>query len=123
MPADSEYQPRYGTALATFAHGGTYSDWVQLNGQLVALYSETFPIVAAGSLTFRSSWGASGTGQPVQTNDGTVLRVLAWGTEGYYTFGEDRFNTRGISYLRVQTQAAGTAGAAAGGTIVLVTEP
>jgi hypothetical protein len=124
MPLDSQFQPHYGTALATFAQGGTYSEWVQLNGRLVGLYADAsfFVPVAAGSITFRASWGASGTGHPVQTNDGTVLRVLAFSTAQYTTFGEGRWTTLSLGYTRLQLQSAGTPSTAAGGTIVLITE-
>ena len=122
MPLDSEFQTNYGTALATFAQSGTYSDWVQLNGRLAALYADAFPSAAVGSITFRGAWGASGTGHPVQTNDGTVLRVLAWGSAQFVTFGEPRWPTTGLGYVRLQLGTAGTATAAGGGTIVLITE-
>lgn len=121
---DNQFQSRLGTTLATFAQGGTYSDWVQLNGRLVALYADAarFVPVAAGSITFRASWGASGTGYPVQTNDGTVLKVLAFSTAIYAVFGEARWPTSGIGFTRLQLQADGTASTAAGGTFVLITE-
>ena len=124
MPHDIEFQPRLGTTLATFAHGGTYSEWVQLNGRLVALYADAarFVPVAAGSITFRASWGASGTGYPVQTNDGTVLKVLAFSTAQYFQFGESRWPTTGLGYTRLQLQAEGTPSTAIGGTVVLITE-
>lgn len=121
---DNQFQPRLGTALATFAQGGTYSEWVQLNGRLVAVYADAsrFVPVAAGSITFRAAWGASGTGYPVQSNDGTVLRVLAFSTAIYAVFGEPRWPTAGIGYTRLQLQAEGTASTSAGGTLILVTE-
>lgn len=121
---DNQFQSRLGTTTATFAQGGTYSDWVQLNGRLVALYADAarFVPVAAGSITFRASWGASGTGYPVQTNDGTVLKVLAFSTAIYAVFGEPRWPTSGIGFTRLQLQADGTASTAAGGTFVLITE-
>lgn len=124
MPDDNQFAPRLGTVLATFAQGGTYSDWLQLNGRLVALYADAarFVPVAAGSITFRASWDTSGTGYPVQTNDGTVLKVLAFSTAQYHIFGEPRWPTAGLSYTRLQLQAEGTPSTAAGGTIVLVTE-
>jgi hypothetical protein len=124
MPDDTQFQSNLGTALATFAQGGTYSAWVPLSGRLVALYTDAslYVPVAAGSITFRSNWGASGTGWPVQTNDGTALKVLAFSTEQYHVFGETRWPTAGLGYVRLQVQAAGTASTAAGGTIVLVTQ-
>jgi hypothetical protein len=124
MPSDSQFQPNFGTALATFAQNGTYSGAIQLNGRLVGLYAEPadFARGAAGSITFRSSWNPAGTGYPVQTNDGTVLRVLAFATGQFYTFGEPRWPTAGLEYLRLQMGTDGTATAASGGTIVLITE-
>ncbi len=123
---DKQFQPRLGTTLATFAQGGTFSNWVQMNGRLAALYAENtmYVPVAAGSITFRAAWGinTSGTGWPVQTNDGTVLKVLGFSTEQYHVFGEPRWPTSGIGYVRLQVAAAGTASTAAGGTIILVTE-
>lgn len=111
--------------VATFAQNGTYSSVVQLNGKLVALYAEPadFARGAAGSITFRASLSPTGTGYPVQTNDGTVLRVLAFATGQFYQFGEDRFTTIGVGpYTRLQMGTDGTATAAAGGTIILVTQ-
>jgi len=119
---DSEFQSRRGTVLATFAQNGTYSAWVPLNGRLVGLYSDAFPSAAAGSITFRANWSATGTGHPVQTNDGTVLRVLAWGSEQFVQFGDPRWPTSALGYVMLQLGTAGTATAAAGGTIVLITE-
>ncbi len=121
---DTQFQSSSGTALATFAQGGTYSNWVQLNGRLVALYADAaqFVPVAVGSVTFRANWGGAGTGYPVQTNDGTVLKVLAFSTAIYAIFGEQRWPTSGLSYTRLELQAAGTASTAAGGTFVLITE-
>lgn len=123
MPFDNQFQPRLGTTLATFAQNGTYSAAVQLNGRLVALYAEPsgFARGAAGSITFRSSWDSAGTGYPVQTNDGTALRVLAFATGQYYQFGEGRFTTDGLGgFVRLQMGTDGTATAAAGGTVVLI---
>lgn len=123
MPNDTQFSPRLGTVLATFAQRGTYSAVVQLSGKLVALYSDDFPSDAAGSITFRASLSPTGTGHPVQTNDGTALRVLAWSSAVYVQFGEDRFTTAGLgAYTRLQVGTAGTATSAAGGTIILVTQ-
>lgn len=125
MPTDTQFAPRLGTVLATFAQNGTFSSVVQLNGRLVGLYAEPsdFARGAAGSITFRASLSPSGTGYPVQTNDGTVLRVLAFATGQYYSFGEERFTTVGLGpYTRLQMGTDGTATAAGGGTIILVTE-
>lgn len=122
---DSTYQSRFGTTLCTFAQNGTYSAVVQLNGRLAALYADPadFARGAAGSITFRASASSSGTGHPVQTNDGTVLRVLAFATGQFYQFGEDRFTTIGLGpYLRLQMGTDGTATAASGGTVVLITQ-
>lgn len=124
MPFDMQFAPRLGTIHATFAQNGTYSAVVQLNGRLVGLYAEPadFARGAAGSITFRSSFNPTGTGYPVQTNDGTTQRVLAFATGQYYGFGEDRFTTVAMGpFVRLQMGTDGTATAAAGGTIVLVT--
>lgn len=125
MANDTQFQPRLGTVLATFAQSGTYSSVVQLNGRLVGLYAEPadFARGAAGSITFRASLSPTGTGYPVQTNDGTTLRVLAFATGIYFGFGEDRFTTTALgAYTRLQMGTDGTATAAAGGTIILVTQ-
>ena len=125
MPLDNVFSPRLGTVLCTFAQNGTYSSVVQLNGKLVGLYAEPadFARGAAGSITFRASASPSGTGHPVQTNDGTVQRVLAFATGIFYQFGEDRFTTVAMGpFVRLQMGTDGTATAAAGGTIVLLTQ-
>lgn len=125
MPSDNQWQARLGTVLATFAQNGTYSAVAELNGKLVGLYAEPtdFARGAAGSITFRSSFSPTGTGYPVQTNDGTVQRVLAFATGIFYQFGEDRFTTSGLGrYVRLQMGTDGTATAAAGGTIILITQ-
>lgn len=125
MPDDFQWQPRLGTALCTFAQNGTYSAVVQISGRLVGLYAEPadFARGAAGSITFRSSFNPSGTGYPVQTNDGTALRVLAFATGQIYSFGEDRFTTLALGpYVRLQMGTDGTATGATGGTIILLTE-
>lgn len=122
---DITFQPRLGTVLATFAQNGTYSSAVQLNGRLVGLVSDDFPSAAAGSITFRASMSSTGTGHAVQTNDGTALRVLAWSSAMYVQFGEDRFTTAALgvpAFVRLQLGTAGTATAASGGTIVLITQ-
>ena len=125
MPFDTSFSPRLGTVLATFAQNGTYSAVAQLNGRLVGLYADPadFARGAAGSITFRASASPTGTGHPVQTNDGTALRVLAFATGIFYQFGEDRFTTIGLGpFVRLQMGTDGTATAAAGGTVVLVTQ-
>lgn len=121
MAADIEFSPRLGTALATFTQTGTYSSVVQLNGRLVALYSDNFPS-AAGSVDFRAAWNPSGTGYKVQTPDGTVLKLSAFGSGTYYSIGNTPMFTQSVGYLMLQIGTAGTTAVAAGGTIVLVTE-
>lgn len=116
MAETTSFQDTRGTALATFAQGGTYSAVADMGGlRLVGLYSDNWP-GAAGSLTFRSSWSPSGTGHPVQTVDGTILRVLAFGSGTFYQFWQP---TLAMHYLRVEVDAGGTP-AAGGGTIVLI---
>ena len=119
--ADNQFTPRLGTALATFTQTGTYSSVAHLRGRLVALYSDDFPS-AAGSIDFRASWNPSGTGYKVQTPDGTVLKLSAFGSGTYYSISNTPMFTQSVGYLVMQIGTAGTAGAAAGGTIVLVTE-
>lgn len=121
MPADNEFQSTRGTALVTFGQTGTYSAPAQLNGWLVGCYSDNWPS-AAGSLILRAGWSAAGAGYPVQTLDGTALRVLSFGSGTFYTLGHAPWHTVPIQYLTIQIGTAGTAGVAAGGTIVLVTE-
>lgn len=121
MAADNEFQPRLGTALATFGQTGTYSAPVQLNGRLVGLYSDNYPAVA-GSIDFRASWTPGGTGYKVQTPDGTVLKLSAFGSGTFYSIGNTPMFTQGLGYIGLQVGTAGTSGAAGGGTIVLVTE-
>lgn len=120
MAADSDFQPRLGTALATFGQNGTYSTQVQLNGKLVGLYSDNYP-AAAGSIDFRASYTPGGTGYKVQTPDGTVLKLSAFGSGTYYGFGNTPMFTEALGYVSLHVGTAGTPGAAAGGTIVLVT--
>jgi hypothetical protein len=121
MASDNQFQPRLGTALATFTQTGTYSNVVQLSGRLVGLYSDNFPS-AAGSVDFRTSWTPSGTGYKVQTPDGTVLKLLAFGSGTVYSISNTPMFTTPLSYLVLQIGTAGTAAVAAGGTIVLITE-
>ncbi len=121
MAASSDFQNTRGTVLATFTQTGTYSAAIDLGGGwLVGCYSDNFPS-AAGSLTFRASWNASGTGYPVQTLDGTVLKVLSFGSGTYYSLGHAPWNTAPLQYVTVQVGTAGTSAVAAGGTIVLIT--
>lgn len=119
MAADSEFQPRLGTALATFTQTGTYSSPVQLNGRLVGLFSDNFPS-AAGSVDFRAGWG--GTGARVQSFDGTVLKLPAFGSGTFYSIGGAPMVTQALGFVTLQIGTAGTTAVAAGGTIVLVTE-
>lgn len=119
MAADQDFQPRLGTALAIFANSGTIAT-VQLNGKLVGLYSDTYP-AAAGSIDFRASYTPGGTGYRVQTPDGTVLKLAAFGSGTFYTLGNTPLFTQALGYIGLQVGTAGTPGAA-GGTIVLVTE-
>lgn len=121
MAADAQFTPRLGTALATFTQTGTYSAQVQLNGRLVALYSDNFPS-AAGSIDFRAAWTPGGTGYKAQTPDGTVLKLAAFGSGTYYSIGNTPLFTQALGYTTLHIGTAGTAGVAAGGTIVLVTE-
>lgn len=121
MAADSEFQPRYGTAVVTFAQNGTYSSSVFLNGRLVGLYSDNYP-ASAGSIDFRTAWTPGGTGYKAQTPDGTVLKLGAFGSGTFYSFGNTPMFTAGPGFVTLQIANAGTPGVAAGGTIVLVTE-
>jgi hypothetical protein len=121
MAADSEFQPRLGTALATFTQTGTYSNTVQLSGRLVGMFSDNYP-AAAGSIDFRAGWTPGGTGSKVQTPDGTVLKLAAFGSGTVYSIGNTPMFTTGIGFVTLQIGTAGTAGIAAGGTMVLVTE-
>lgn len=121
MAADQDFQSRLGTALATFTQRGTFSGLVQVNGRLVGLYSDNYP-AAAGSIDFYSAYQPSGTGYPVQSFDGTVLKLSAFGSGTFYSFGNAPMITQPLGYIGLRVGTAGTAGAAAGGTIVLVTE-
>lgn len=122
MASSNQFQSTRGTVLATFTQTGTYSAAVDLGGGwLVGCYSDNFPS-AAGSITFRSSFDPSGTGYPVQTGDGTALKVLSFGSGTFYTTGYAPFVTAPMQFIRLQIGTAGTAAVAAGGTIVLVTE-
>lgn len=126
MPLDNVYQPAYGTTLATFTQTGTYSAVVPLSKRIVALYSDDYP-AAAGSIVFRASANPSGTGWPVQTaspvaaGDGTILKTLAFGSGTYYSLNRLVTVVPIMPYVVLQIGTAGTAGIAAGGTIVLIT--
>ena len=126
MPADNEFQPGWGTTLATFSQTGTYSAPIPLSKRIQALYSSDFP-AAAGSITFRASASPTGTGYPIVTEGpvaavgGTILKVLSFGSGTYYDLSAALIPLPYIPYLVLQVGTAGTAGVAAGGTIVLVT--
>lgn len=121
MATSDQFTSTRGTVLATFAQNGTYGAAVDLGGGcLVGCYSDNWP-GGAGSLTFRSSWNPSGTGYPVQTIDGTALKVLSFGSGTFNSLGHAPWNTAPLQYVLVQVGTAGTAGIAGGGTIVLVT--
>ena len=122
MPAaDQDFQSRLGTALATFTQRGTFSGLTQVNGRLVGLYSDNYP-AAAGSIDFYASYAPSGTGYPVQSFDGTVLKLSAFGSGTFYSIGGPPMVTNALGYIGLRIGTAGTAGAAAGGTIVFVME-
>ncbi len=121
MAESNQFNTTRGTVLATFGQTGTYSAVVDLGGGwLVGAYSDNWPGVA-GSITFRASWNASGTGYPVQTVDGTVLRILSNGSGTFNSLGHAPWNTAPLQYVMLQVGTAGTAGIAGGGTVVLVT--
>ena len=126
MPADNVFQPQWGTALATFAQRGTYSSVVPLSKRLIGLYSDDFPS-AAGSVVFRASASPTGTGWPVQSangvaaGDGTIMKLLAFGSGTFYALNSAVAPVPYMPFVVLQIGTAGTAGAAAGGTIVLVT--
>lgn len=119
MPAPSDFQRIGGTVAATFTQTGTYSSLVDLGGlALVGVYSTSYP-AAAGSLTFRASWEASGTGLPIASEAGASYRVNPFGSGTFYALQSGSV-LRGAQFLIVQVGTAGTPGVAAGGTIILV---
>jgi hypothetical protein len=128
MPNDNVFQPAWGTALATFTQTGTYSSIVQLSRPIIGLYSDNFPS-AAGSIILRASASPTGTGWPIQTaspvpaGDGTVLKVLAFGSGTFYALNTVITPAPLLPFLVLQIGTAGTTAVAAGGTIVLVTAP
>lgn len=121
MALSSDYQNGKGTAQVTFTQNGTFSAPVDLGGGwLTGMYSDNWP-GGAGSFTLRATWNPNGTGYPVQTLDGTVLRVLSSGSGTFNTLGHSPWITAPLQYVVLQVGTAGTAGIAAGGTVVLVT--
>jgi len=122
LAQSQDFQNGKGTALATFTQGGTYSNIVDLGGGwLTGMYSDDWPGVA-GSVFFRAvPWSQSGTGYQLQTLDGTVLKALNFGSGTFISLGHAPWNTAPMQYCIVQVNAGGTAGVAAGGTMVLVT--
>ncbi len=121
MASDQDFQGRLGTALAFFTNTGTYSAQVQLSGRLVGLYSDNWPS-AAGSIDFRNSYTPGGTGYKMQTPDGTVLKLSAFGSGTVYSIGNTPMFTQALAYTTLQIGTAGTAAIAAGGTMVLICE-
>lgn len=120
MTRSSDIQSSRGTAIVTFTQTGTYSSVADLGGgALVGCYSDNWPGVA-GSLTFRSSWNPSGSGYPVMDQAGVPLRVAALGSGTFTSFTAGTVPIA-AQYVVAQVGTGGTAGIAAGGTIVLVT--
>jgi hypothetical protein len=120
MAQSQDFNTTRGTVLAIFAQNGTYSAVVDLGGGwLVGAYSDDWP-GGAGSFTVRASFSPSGTGWPVQTVDGTVLRIASSGSGTFNTLGHAPWNTAPLQYVRLQVGTAGTV-ASGGGTYVLVT--
>lgn len=120
MALSSDFQTTRGTVLAIFAQNGTYSNMVDLGGGwLVGAFSADWP-GAAGSFVVRSSWNPGGTGHPVQTTDGTILRIASSGSGTFNTLGHAPWNTAALQYVTLQVGTAGTV-ASGGGTFVLVT--
>lgn len=128
MPQDNQLTPAWGTALATFTQTGTYSSIVQLSRPIIGLYSDNFPS-ATGSIDFRASASPTGTGHLIQTTspvaagNGTVLKLLSFGSGTFYALNTVITPAPMLPCVVLQIGTAGTAGVAAGGTIVLVTAP
>ena len=121
MAQSQDFQVTRGTVLATFSQTGTYSAPIDLGGGwLMGAYSDNWPGVA-GSFTLRASWNPSGTGYPVQTLDGTILRILSNGSGTFNTLGHSPWITAPLQYVTLQVGTGGTAGIAGGGTFVLIT--
>jgi hypothetical protein len=123
MAESSQFQSTRGTVLATFTQNGSFSGTAIYlgGGWLVGIYSDNWPS-SAGSITFRSSYTPTGTGWPVQTADGTALKVSSFGSGTFYSIGAAPWLTAPLEYITLQIGTGGTAGVAAGGTIVLITE-
>lgn len=126
MPSDAQFNPVWGTVLATFTQTGTYSSPVQLSKRIQALYSDNYP-AAAGSVIFRASISASGSGLPIITEGpvaavaGTQVKILSFGSGTYYDLSTATIPIPFMPYVVLQVGTAGTAGVAVGGTIVIVT--
>lgn len=121
MATPSQFQERRGTVAVTFTQTGTYSSVGNLGGmRLVGMYSSDFP-AAAGSITFRSDWSPTGSGFPVMTELGVPFRMTGFGSGTFYSFTSGTVMAA-AQYLTLQVGTAGTAGVAAGGTIILVGE-
>lgn len=127
MEDATSFQNTRGTVLATFTQTGTYSSAINLGGgNLVGLVSLNWP-GAVGTLFFRGGVDATltGTQHPVVFQSGkanapgTIGGVLAFGSGTFYHL--DPLFTEGLQYIRLEVGTAGTAGIAAGGTIICVT--
>jgi len=119
MPTPSDFQTRRGTVAVTFTQTGTYSTEADLGGMdLVGMYSPNWPS-AAGSITLRSDWDPAGTGFPVMTELGVPFRMTAFGSGTFYSFTPGTVPLA-MQYVTLQVGTPGTAGVAAGGTIILV---
>ena len=119
MPTPTQFQTLRGTVAVTFTQTGTYSSEADMGGMtLVGMYSPNWPS-AAGSITFRSDWDSSGSGYPVMTELGVPFRMTAFGSGTFYSFTPGTVPAA-MQYVTLQVGTAGTAGVAAGGTIILV---
>lgn len=121
MATPNQFQERRGTVAVTFTQTGTYSTIANMGGmRLVGAYSPNFP-AAAGSVTFRSDFNPSGTGYPVMTELGVPYRMTALGSGTFYSFTPGTVPVA-AQYITLEIGTAGTAGVAAGGTVILVGE-
>jgi hypothetical protein len=122
MATPNQFQERRGTTAVTFTQTGTWSSVGNLGGmRLVGMYSHNYP-AAAGSVTFRSSWDSTGgTHYPVMTELGVPFRMTAFGSGTFYSFTPGTVPAA-AQYVTLEIGTAGTAGIAAGGTIILVGE-